>query len=72
MVLFYVDESESTSTLTADSSDSSDLTFTDSIGLGGGVCTSCGRGTPKNFAARFARHHFRYPLLIILDPPLPQ
>ena len=49
---------------------SSDLTFTDSIGLGGGVCTGFGHGTPKTFAARFARHHFRYPLLIILDPPL--
>ena len=32
--------------------------------------TGCGHGTPKNFAAREACHHFRYPLLIILDPPL--
>jgi len=59
MVLFYVDESESPSTLTAHSSDSSDLTFTGSMGLGGGICTGCGHGTPKNFAGRFARHHFR-------------
>jgi len=29
---------------------------------GGGVCTGCGHGTPKN--------HFRYPLPIIPDPPL--
>ena len=37
----------------------------------GGVCTGFEHGTPKNFAPRFARHHFRYPILIILHPPLP-